>query len=76
MSSDADEPAEAETAPDVNDADVMKDIDVSKLDWSQLNIDASTLSAPDPKGRTAPKRAASSDTSWSSNEKPNGTSAV
>ncbi|MFL6839004.1 MAG: hypothetical protein ACJ8FZ_17135, partial [Bradyrhizobium sp.] len=49
---------------------------VSKLDWSQLNIDASTLSAPDPKGRTAPKRAASSDTSWSSNEKPNGTSAV
>ncbi|MFL6792197.1 MAG: hypothetical protein ACJ8EE_13645 [Bradyrhizobium sp.] len=76
LSSDADEPAEAETAPDVNDADVMKDIDVSKLDWSQLNIDASTLSAPDPKGRTAPKRAASSDTSWSSNEKPNGTSAV
>src|SRR5260370_11194309 len=44
---DAEEPAaEAATAPDVNDADIMKDIDVSKLDWSQLNVDASTLTGP------------------------------
>ena len=54
----------------------MKDIDVSKLDWSQLNVDASTLTGPAPKGRAAPKGAASTDTAWSSNERPNGTSAV
>ena len=34
---------EAAAAPDVNDADIMKDIDVSKLDWSLLNTDPSTL---------------------------------
>ena len=34
--------AEEETAaaPDANDVDIMKDIDVSKLDWSLLNVDA------------------------------------
>ena len=32
---DEEEPAEeAAAAPDVNDPDIMKDIDVSKLDWS------------------------------------------
>jgi hypothetical protein len=73
---DADEPAaEAATAPDVNDADIMKDIDVSKLDWSQLNVDASTLNGPAPKGRNAPKNAGA-EASWSSNAKPNGASAV
>ena len=30
-------------APDVNDPDILKDIDVSKLDWSQLDLDASPL---------------------------------
>jgi hypothetical protein len=73
---DAEEPAaEAATAPDVNDADIMKDIDVSKLDWSQLNVDASTLNGPAPKGRNAPKNAGA-EASWSSNAKPNGASAV
>jgi hypothetical protein len=72
----AEEPAaEAATAPDVNDADIMKDIDVSKLDWSQLNVDASTLSGPAPKGRAAPKTAGA-EASWSSNARPNGSSAV
>ena len=37
---------EAETEPaeaaDVNDADVLKGIDVDKLDWSQLAVDAGT----------------------------------
>ena len=37
-------------APDVNDADIMKDIDVSKLDWSQLNVDASTLNGAGAEG--------------------------
>ena len=30
----------AEVAPDASDVDIMKDIDVSKLDWSLLNVDA------------------------------------
>ena len=34
---------ETEAAPSVNDVDIMKDIDVSKLDWSLLNVDAYTL---------------------------------
>jgi hypothetical protein len=73
---DAEEPAaEAATAPDVNDADIMKDIDVSKLDWSQLNVDASTSTGPAPKGRSAPKNTGA-EASWSSNAKPNGSSAV
>jgi hypothetical protein len=74
---DAEMPAaeEAAAAPDVNDADIMKDIDVSKLDWSQLNVDASTLTGPAPKGRAAPK-GAGADATWSNNAKPNGASAV
>jgi hypothetical protein len=73
----AEEPAlEAAASPDVNDPDIMKDIDVSKLDWSLLDIDASTLAAPESKGRTAPKTRASADAAWSANEKQNGTSAV
>ena len=72
---DPDAPAAEAAAPDVNDADIMKDIDVSKLDWSQLNVDASTLTAPAPKGRAAPKPA-TADAAWSANQKPNGVSDV
>ena len=74
---DAEMPAadEAATAPDVNDTDILKDIDISKLDWSQLNVDASTLTGPAPKGRAAPK-GANTDATWSNNAKPNGASAV
>jgi hypothetical protein len=73
-----DEPAaeETEAAPSVNDVDIMKDIDVSKLDWSLLNVDASTLTGPAPKGSGSSKAAGSVDTAWSANEKANGTSAV
>jgi hypothetical protein len=67
---------EAAAAPDANDADIMKDIDVSKLDWSLLNVDASTLTGPAPKGSGASKAAGGMDTAWSTNEKANGTSAV
>ena len=56
--------------------DIMKNIDVSKLDWSQLNVDASTLPAPAPNGRPASRTAEKSDTSWSSNLKANGASGV
>ena len=65
---------EAATA-DVNDPDIMKDIDIDKLDWSQLNVDASTLTGPALKGRPAPK-GTSADATWSNNAKPNGASAV
>jgi hypothetical protein len=75
---DPDTPAEEETeaAPSINEVDIMKDIDVSKLDWSLLNVDASTLSGPAPKGGGALKAAAGSDATWSANERANGTSAV
>jgi hypothetical protein len=75
----AGEPAEAaeEGAPalDINDVD-MTEIDPDKIDWSQLNVDASTLSSTAPKDRTTPKGVAGNDPSWSSNAKPNGASAV
>jgi hypothetical protein len=67
---------EAAAAVDVNGADIMKDIDVDSLDWSQLNADASTLAAVAPKKNAAPKGAAGAEASWSSNANPNGTSAV
>jgi hypothetical protein len=75
---DLDEPAaeKTEAAPGVNDVDIMKDIDVSKLDWSLLNVDASTLSGPAPKGSGASKGIGGVDTAWSANERANGTSAV
>jgi hypothetical protein len=66
---------ETEAAPEANDVDIMKDIDVSKLDWSLLNVDASTLPLPAKQGG-ASKAAGGIDTAWSTNERANGTSAV
>ena len=77
---DAEAPAAEAAAPDANDADILKDIDVSKLDWSQLNVDASTLPAPalkrGPVPKGAAKAAANADASWSSSQKANGVSGV
>jgi hypothetical protein len=63
-------PAAAETAaPDADDAD-LKDLE---LDWSQLNVDVSTLTtAPASKARLAPRAGSGSEMSWSSKDKPNG----
>jgi hypothetical protein len=60
----------AETAaPDADDAD-LKNLE---LDWSQLNVDASTLTiAPASKARLAPRAGSGSEMSWSSRDKPNG----
>lgn len=69
-----DEDEVAETA-DVNDPDVLKGIDLDKLDWSQLAIDAGTLNDI----ITAKKRAqaaANNGMNWSSNANVNGSSAV
>jgi len=76
MQPDASGDVEAVVTPDVNDEDALKDIDISKLDWSQLDVDASTLHDKAVKARAA--RAASSDGGmiWSNNNQPNGASAV
>jgi hypothetical protein len=71
----ADENAQAAeaAAPDADDSDI-KDLE---LDWSQLNVDASTLAtSPASKARRAPQAAGGNDMSWSSRDKPNGSAAV
>lgn len=67
---------ETEAVPEAGEVDIMKDIDVSKLDWSLLNVDASTLSAPAPKSSGASSLIGGIDTAWSASEKTNGASAV
>jgi hypothetical protein len=76
-------PDAAETAaPDADDADAKnadaKDADIEnlQLDWSLLNVDASTLIATPSKARPATEAAASADMSWSSKDKSNGAAAV
>ena len=54
-----------------------KDADGKELDWSLLNVDASTLTTRSAaKARLAPQPSASTEMSWSSSEKPNGSAAV
>ncbi|MBR0790202.1 hypothetical protein JQ631_14085 [Bradyrhizobium manausense] len=72
---DDDEAEVAETPPDVNDTDVLKGIDVDKLDWSQLAIDAGTLNDIITAKKRA-KAAANSGMNWSSNANADGSSAV
>jgi hypothetical protein len=72
-------PTEAASA-DPSDVD-MSDVDINNLDWSQLNVDASTLTSR-PAAKAAAQRGAqgavkgSDEMSWSGNGKPNGASAV
>ncbi|WP_298877274.1 hypothetical protein [uncultured Bradyrhizobium sp.] len=70
-----DDEAEVAEAPDVNDADVLKGIDVDKLDWSQLAIDAGTLNDLIAAKKRA-QAAANNGMNWSSNANANGSSAV
>src|SRR5450755_4783184 len=64
--------AETNAAADVNDAETQEDIKNLELDWSQLNVDASTLIAnPASKTRLGPQPGAGSDMSWSSKDRPN-----
>jgi hypothetical protein len=54
----------------------LTDEEISKLDWSQLDIDASTpREGPAAKAR-AVRAAASDGTTWTNNNQPNGASAV
>ena len=61
-----------------NDAETknasIKDLE---LDWSQLNVDASTLgTSPASKARVTPQKGSSTEMSWSANDNANGASAV
>jgi hypothetical protein len=68
--------SDADSAPSVNDDDVLKDIDISKLDWSQLNVDASTLGdGPAAKARSS-QPSADAGMNWSNRNQANGASAV
>ena len=78
-------PASAQTVPAADNPDAAAtnaapaaddDTKGLELDWSQLNVDASTLnSGPAAKAR-ATQNGTSTDMSWSSNDKPNGSAAV
>jgi len=76
-------PDAAETAaPDANDADAENadardaDIENLQLDWSLLNVDASTLITTPSKAGPATQAVASADMSWSSKDKSSGAAAV
>jgi hypothetical protein len=71
----ADSSDESEQAPDANDPDLLRDIDVDKLNWSQLNVDAGTLQDIIAAKRRA-ATSADSGLSWSSNLRSNGISGV
>jgi hypothetical protein len=58
-----------EAAAPTDDVD-MTGVDINNLDWSQLNVDASTLTYSG-KGSATPRRA-DAGASWSSKDKPNG----
>lgn len=70
-----DEEAEPAETADVNDPDVLKGIDVDKLDWGQLAIDAGTLNDIIAAKKRA-KAAANNGMNWSTNANSNGSSAV
>jgi hypothetical protein len=84
----ADAPAmetEATADPDVAGArdTEIKDTDIEEtdirdleIDWSQLNVDASTLATSPAKAPAAPRKGAASDMTWSSQDKANGSAAV
>ena len=71
-----DDAAEAEAGPDVNNPDVLKDIDVDKLDWSQLAVDAATLNDAIAAKKRAAKTAADGGLNWSNDRQANGISGV
>ena len=65
------EATETAAVPDVNDPDILKGIDVDKLDWSQLAVDAGTGIDPIAAKKRA-QAAAKDGLDWSSNANANG----
>ena len=73
----ASDEAEDAATPDAGDSDVLKGVDIDKIDWTQLNVDASTISDQiAAKKRAAQAAAANGGLNWSSGTRPNGASAV
>jgi hypothetical protein len=70
-----DDEADAVETADAADADILKDIDVDKLDWSQLAIDAGTLNDIIAAKKRA-QAAAGGGLNWGSSGNANGSSAV
>jgi len=76
---DAEDEPDAAPAAQSAEADPLKDIDVSKIDWSQLNVDANTFSdRPEAKTRSGKPAASAggSDLNWSNQNNANGSSGV
>ncbi|HVX74790.1 MAG TPA: hypothetical protein VHB49_01600 [Bradyrhizobium sp.] len=72
-----DDVAATADAPAETSHDDAKDIDADKLDWSELDVDASTLAAHHAgKLQSASKAPSNGGPSWSSNSNSNGSSAV
>jgi hypothetical protein len=64
-------------AMEADAAATADDSDIKDLDWSQLNVDASTLTtSPASKARAAPKAGTAENMTWSSLDKPDGSSAL
>src|SRR5262249_19713586 len=62
-----DEPVDASHEADTSHDEGVNDVDVDKLDWSQLNADASTLTTRQPgKARSASTAPANPSPNWSS----------
>src|SRR5690349_9003881 len=70
------EAEEIEAVPAADEVDIMKDIDVSKLDWSQLDVDVSTLGDFVARRGSSSNGAGGAEMSWTANDRANGTSAV
>jgi hypothetical protein len=68
----AEETATADTDVKGDDAELQG----MELDWSQLNVNGSTLATNPASKARLPKAAANGDTSWSSKDKSNGAAAV
>jgi hypothetical protein len=62
--------AETAAAPDAND------VDIKELDWSRLNVDASTLTTSPASKARSPQGGAGAGMSWASKDTPNGAAAV
>jgi hypothetical protein len=76
-----DKPEETDQAAEANDPDaskddVMKGIDVNKLDWSLLKADVSPTETLKPKKGAPPKSTAGNDAAWSTDRKVDGSSTV
>lgn len=76
QASDEADPEEAAAAPEAGDPDVLRGIDVDKLDWSQLGADAAGVDAALAMKKRAAKNAGGDGLNWSSNAKADGSSAV